>query len=113
MGPFHSQNYKLSVRGAVHGPVVAELGSEGGGNRLATTYSYAWATLFNSSSKGINSTKMSTFGDLQKKRGKLPKLLYLFLFFSFAFCISLAYFLVFVLCVRSQILFCRSLNELP
>ena len=34
--------------------------------------SSAWATSFNSSSKARNSTKMSMFGDLQKKKGEKP-----------------------------------------
>ena len=110
LGPFHChclahfQNYKLSVGGALHGSVVVEL--DQGGNRWAIASSNAWATLFNSLLKARNSVKMSTFGDLQKKRGKplTP--------FSFPLFLLLSY-ISFIFCVGSQIQFCRNLNGLP
>ena len=104
----HFQSYRLHmVGGPGQGPVVAELDS-GWDNRWATTSSNAWSTSFNSSSNARNSAKMSTFRDLQKKRGKTTKLLSFFLLMLILY-ISCIFF-CFGLHVGSQIQFCRRLN---
>ena len=109
----HSQSYKVSVGGGLCMDWLWWNLIRGGGNRLATTASNAWATLFNSSSKARNSVKMSTFGDLQKKRGKLLNSFSLF-FSSFLFYLYISYIFVFVfvLCVGLQTQFCRGFNGL-
>ena len=63
--------FTLSVVGGLCKALLWQNLIWGGHNRWATTSSNAWATSFNFSSKARNSVKMSTFGDLQKKRGKL------------------------------------------
>ena len=102
--PAHFQNYRLSVVGGLCGILLWQNLFGGGGNRWATASSNTWATSFNSSSKARNSTKMSTFGDLQKKGEKATKCLFPFFYIPCIF---------FILCVGLQIQFCRSPDGLP
>ena len=73
-------------------------------------------TSFNSSSKAKNCAKMSTFGDLQKRKGTTTKPLFLFfssLFVVFAYLTHFFFcFVVIVVCgVRDPVF--RGLNGLP
>ena len=107
----HSLSYKLSVEGVLLWQNLIG----GGGNRWATTSPNAWATLFNSLLNVRNSAKMSTFGDLQKKREKQKKTLSLFFLFYVNFVHLLNFIFVFYIyfVCRSQFQSCRSLHRLP